>query len=161
VTKEDVDRLFRMASRVGFEYDIPLIGDDAIVVHEGYEKGDYRISDSEHIIHELAHCVLLGVSFDKPHDELLNRLDAKMRSLSHRDQCINEIEVFSVTMEVMRRMNITFDEQNYLTQLLRQLNGFEAPEGFDTGDCVRAFHTTGRGKVAVETIIKMLEEKES
>jgi hypothetical protein len=158
MTEEDVARLFKQASDLGYKYDIDLLGAECVVAAKGYEEDDYRISDSEHILHELAHCVLLGVSFGGREEWLLKRLATAMSALSQQEQCMNEIEVFSVVMEVMRRNNIEFEEQDYLVQLPIQLGGFEPPEGFDTERHVRTFHATERGRAAVETIMKMMEE---
>lgn len=162
MTEEDVARLFKQASSLGYKYKIDLLGAECIVATKGYSEGDYRISDSEHIIHELTHCVLLGVSFDGPPEELIDRRLVKaMESMSRQDQCINEIETFSVVMEVMRRLNIEFDEQDYLVQIPIQLGGFEVPDGWSMEDWVHRdvsmFCSTERGRAAVETIIKLME----
>lgn len=157
VSEEDVGRLFKAASTLGYRYAIPLLGDESIVPMAGPGgTEDPRVSDSEHIIHELAHCVLWGADFEGDPERLLERL-AAVAPDGEKAQ-VGEVEAFSVTMEVLRHYNIPIDESDFLCQLNVQLTGYDPPPGTSVKQMVRTFHATERGKAAVDRIVAMLKE---
>lgn len=159
---EDVERMFQAAGRIGWRYEIDLLGDDSIV-----PMRNFKLSDTEHVIHELAHALLWGLDIN---DETVIE---KMGEQTHTEQesQVNEIEAFSVTMEVLRRLGAgdEIEEAAFLDALITfQLHGFEYPKEWSYPEkrqehWVRTqlaeFHTTDRGKAAVQTLVDLFAKE--
>lgn len=158
---EEADRLFQTAATIGERYNIALLGDDSIV-----PMRNFKLSDTEHVIHELAHAILWGLDTNDPGViELIGGLDT-----SEQENQVNEIEAFSVTMETLRRLGAgdEIDLQAFIDALEIQLHGFEYPKEWSWPEkrqkhWVRAqlaeFHATDRGKAAVAALVHMFEKE--
>jgi hypothetical protein len=165
--EEDAARLFKAASYIGWLFEIDLMGDEAVVPLEGPGgEGDYRISDSEHIVHELAHVVVYGLDLYPP-DTATVRLANHASTLPEQEQRINEVETFSVTAEVMRQLGVETEEGTYTDSMEIAIHGIELPEGhpyvnrkLSTRQWVlemfRTFHQTERGRAAVEKLVGLM-----
>jgi hypothetical protein len=158
MTEDDIAKLFKAASSLGEKYGIDLLGAESIVGLCGVEGNeDIRVSDSEHVIHELTHCALRGLEFTP---DVMEALSAVQKTKTREDLCMNEIETFSVVMGVMRRWRIDFDRLDFVVQLEVQLHGFEAPEGFDLWGTFDGFYLFNeRGQRAVDTIDELLKKE--
>lgn len=156
ITEADVVRVFRAAGNLGWKYRISLPGEADILVPMSGPSGemDFRVSDTEHVIHELAHCCLLGVELGDP-STLLGRLSSDMRKYPKHIQQINEIETFSVTLEVLRQIGVEPEVDTFMNALEDiQLDDFHVP-GFGVREYVDVFHTTLRGTAAVNKIVTL------
>lgn len=175
MTEELAARLFKMASSLGWKYEIELPGDESIVAMSGPTgELDFRVSDSEHVIHELAHCILFELDLE-PADTLMKRLGEHTQSIDENDAQLNEIETFSVVMEVLRRLGLKLHEDDFTAALEIQTHGFEPPTEYVrlpsrtsgkwtnvkwTLHHMRHFHETKRGRRAAQQLIDMLKENE-
>lgn len=159
---EDVERMFQAAARIGYRYEIDLLGDDSIV-----PMRNFKLSDTEHVIHELAHALLWGL--DICNEDVIKRM-AQHEHTEHEAQ-VNEIEAFSVTMEVLRRLGAgdEIEEDTFFDALITfQLHGFEYPKEYSYPEkrqhaWVRAqlseFHTTDRGLAAVNALVDLFAKE--
>lgn len=163
--EEDAARIFKAASSIGWMFEIDLLGDESIVPLPGPGgEGDYRLSDSEHIVHELAHVVLYGLDL-YPADTAMIRLSDHCRELPEQEQRINELETFSVTAEVMRQLGVEIEDGVYTDSMEIAIHGIEVPEDYGYPERrrqawimeqFRTFHQTERGRAAVEKLMGLM-----
>lgn len=147
------------------DYEIDLVGDDGVVAMR-----DFRLMDVEHIIHELAHCTLFGIDVEQK--DCMEKLAAIEADKPEYQQRLNEIEAFSVTMEVLRRLGAgdEVNELDFFASLEIAAYGFETPLPYIgiygkgdrrtdrwVEDYVRRFHTTPRGNAAVHRLLNLFE----
>lgn len=157
---EDVDRLFQAAGRIGERFKIDLLGDDGVI-----PMRTFKLSDTEHVIHELSHVLLFGLDLNESAIENMRAVQCTQRELQ-----LNEIQAFSVTMETLRRLGAgdEIEESTFLEALITfQLHGFEYPKHCRPGkgqeSWVRAqlaeFCTTDRGKSVVQALINLFAKE--
>ncbi len=169
--EEEAAKLFKAASSIGLVFGIDLIGAECFVPIEGPGgEDDYRLSDVEHIVHELAHAVLYGLDL-YPADTTMLRLAAYCRGLSEQEQRINEVETFSVTAEVMRQLGVETEEGTYTDSMEIAAYGIEIPEDHPHAhrhgatnrwvlEMFRTFHQTERGQAAVKSLVDLIRSGE-
>jgi hypothetical protein len=154
---EDVEPLFQAAGSIGWKYNIVLLGDDSIV-----PMRNFKLSDIEHVIHELAHVLLWGL--DVNDENVFEKMNEKTCTVSEYDQQLNEISAFSVTLEVLRRLGAgdEIDIEAFYDALMMQLHNFVPPVSARNYKLkewlllrLAENHKTDRGRDAVEKIVEM------
>ena len=96
LTKQRIDELHRVALRLYKFYGLKVLGEDSIWPFSGPDGHlDYRISDVEHLFHELAHPVIAGLP-DLRNADLMTRWQSHSHALSEEESSINEAKVYSV-----------------------------------------------------------------
>lgn len=171
--EEKIQRLHDKIAPFAEPRGIALLGDDGLVAME-----DFRLMDVEHIIHELAHCTLLGIDV---HDhDCMEKLTALMQRTPEYHQKLNEVETFAVTIEVLRRLGVDIVVDDFWHSLEIAGYGFETPNDGRIGlldpisnrrtpQAVRAerwcreffdiFPKSPRGDAAAHRLINLFEEE--
>lgn len=98
----EVSDLFLRASRAAYRYGITLPGE--MEACPGVPPLDLRLTDSEFVIHELAHAVLLEMDLT---DQLEVQVEKRLESLSKDYAVNNELQAASVTLAVLRAYKLS------------------------------------------------------
>lgn len=153
LTEEEIDRLFKRAWDLGYTFDVRLLGEDSIVPigNPRTKELDTRLSDIEHVIHELAHCALFDIPLAKlkRRDLTMKWLDRIEKKTPKEAQERNEIEAFAVTMAVLDKLGVQYHVQDFRVALYDiQISGnYDHPE-----DLLETFPSDPRGVAAIELI---------
>lgn len=126
---------------------------DGIVPFENTEN-----SVVEHLCHELAHAALLGIA---PGPALANRVSAAIRVMEVLEPTAvdqNELETFSVVMDVLTSLGIKYDRQVMAEAAEIQMHCNEDPR--EMIDAVwNEFEHTPRRAAAVQTVLETLQRE--
>jgi hypothetical protein len=91
VDDADIQLLFDHAAAIGEQLSIELQGAEAVTPLLGYERDDYRTSDAEFIIHELAHAAVEGKDM----------YWLKKGQLKFDNDSIHELMAIAITLKVL------------------------------------------------------------
>lgn len=128
MTDDEAERLFtaatKMADVMGIEFP-----DDGVVPLE-----DPRLEAVEHVCHELAHALLLGIPVIRKHTVLSDRIEVALRELDGEAAECNEALCFVVERAVLPELGIEVEEAALYDALLVQVRSAEAESLFTDSD---------------------------
>lgn len=99
-----IDRLlFHHCAILGEFFNLPLLGDEGLVqlTHEG--KTLYTLSDSDHILHEIAHGLLCDVLYKTPPHQLANTVTQTLNALPEIEQAQHEVCALAASYAITSR----------------------------------------------------------
>ena len=99
-----IDRLlFHHCAILGEFFNLPLLGDEGLVqlTHEG--KPLYTLSDSDHILHEIAHGLLCDLLYKTSPHQLANTVTQTLNTLPEIEQAQHEVYALAASYAITSR----------------------------------------------------------
>lgn len=151
-TEEAVAHAFATLSRIGQDFDIILPGEDSVVPFAGPTgELDFRVSDSEVVLHELAHLILRGVEMS-PDEEPFKKSEEWEKQAPPWDVWIDELRAVSLTLAVMNRFGLRAKLENFMDDLSTKKAPEPPCEEFSDAGYIRNFATTYLGKKYIDKL---------
>jgi hypothetical protein len=158
-TEEAVAKAFEIVSRIGERYEIPLPGDDSVVPFRGPTgEADFRVSDVEAVLHELAHCVVADIPIT---ETLVRDIPATLDTYgSDLSRWVDELQSISITHEVMRMLGIAVETSDAADDINEQASRLKEVEFSDIAEnelvYIDEFIQTPGGRLAVWKLAKII-----
>lgn len=156
-TEEAVARAFASLSKIGEDFGIVLPGDDSVVPFLGPTgELDFRVSDSEVVLHELSHLILRDIEL-KPSVDPFELLRVYEETADPWEVWIDELRSVAMTMAVMNRFGLNARLECFLDDLATKKSPEPPHEDFDATAYIQKFARTHLGKKRIERLANFVD----